>query len=73
MQSSTLIEQRSLCNRWRPLQKNHNQSKCRVVELSPSEYIYRTYPNETLREHVVEEGQKAYKSRGSGLERWLSG
>lgn len=32
-----------LCNIWRPLQKNTSYSKYRVVELSPSWYIYNIF------------------------------
>lgn len=43
--------------------KNHNQSKCRVVVLSPSKYIYNTLPHLSLREYFEGGDRKNVKSQ----------
>ena len=46
------IIKKTLCIRWTALKKkNHNQSKCRVVDPSPNGYIYKIILQLRLREH----------------------
>ena len=42
--------------------ENHNHSICRVVEPSPSGYVYKMLLYLRLREHIVEEGVKNGKN-----------
>jgi hypothetical protein len=64
---------------WTPLQnkqtnkqnktKTHNQTKCRVVEPSPNEYVHKTLPHMKLKEPCRRWGEKILRARE--LESWM--
>jgi hypothetical protein len=43
--------------------ENHNQSKCKIVEPVPNEYIYRTLPHPRIKENWGRQGRKTVKVR----------
>lgn len=47
----------------RDITENHNQTKCRVAEPTPSGYFHKTTPKPKARESLWKRGQKNGKSQ----------